>query len=263
MAKKQPQVARRVNGNELDVADHWIYGFHPVAQRLPQIGSGVLLIRSGKVTGRVETLIALAHSKQIAVERVSLEAFDQRLGAVVEHQGLALLTSEAPIQIVETLDAFLAPEDIPRTLLVLDGVTDPGNLGACLRSALTFGVDAVVVPKHGSAPLNAIVMKRSAGAAAEIPVVEVTNLSRSLRQMKSAGYWVVGTALGSDVSLAEFDLRTDIVLVMGSEGEGLRFNTRKQCDCLVEIPMHRDAFNLNVSVATGICLYELYRQRST
>ena len=244
------------------MADHWIYGFHPVAQRLPQVDSGVLLVRSGRVTGRVETLIALAQSKQIAVERVSLEAFDQRLGAVVEHQGLALLTSDAPLQIVEELDAFLLPKDTPRTLLVLDGVTDPGNLGACLRSALTVGVDAVVVPKHGSAPLNAIVMKRSAGAAAEIPVVEVTNLSRSLRQMKSAGFWVVGTALGADVRLADFDLRTDIVLVMGSEGEGLRFNTRKQCDCLVEIPMHRDSFNLNVSVATGICLYELYRQRS-
>ncbi|MGB1188728.1 MAG: 23S rRNA (guanosine(2251)-2'-O)-methyltransferase RlmB [Pseudomonadales bacterium] len=245
------------------MADHWTYGFHPVAQRLPQISSGVLLVRSGKVTGRVETLMALAASKQIAVERVSLEAFDQRLGAVVEHQGLALLTSEAPLQIVEDLDVFLAPKDQPRTLLVLDGVTDPGNLGACLRSALTFGVDAVVVPKHGSAPLNAIVMKRSAGAAAEIPVVEVVNLSRSLRQMKSAGYWVVGTALGAEIGLNEFDLRTDIVLVMGSEGEGLRFNTRKQCDCLVEIPMYRDAFNLNVSVATGICLYELHRQRST
>ena len=183
------------------------------------------------------------------------------MGVGVQHQGIAFLGFDAPPEPSRSLETFLQPKASPRTLLVLDGVTDPGNLGACLRSAMTFGVDAVVVPKHGSAPMNAIVMKRSAGAAGVVPVVEVVNLSRSLRQIKEAGFWVVGTALGAETQLPDFNFNMDTALVMGSEGDGLRFNTRKQCDVLVEIPMQVADFNLNVSVATGVSLYEIFRQR--
>jgi len=156
----------------------------------------------------------------------------------------------------------LAPREARRLILALDGVSDPGNLGACLRSAATFGVDAVLVPKHGSAPMNATVHKRSAGAAAKTPVLSVTNLARSLRQLKEAGYWVIGTALSEQAkALDRVSLSGDLVLVMGSEGDGMRVNVQKQCDETVLIPMPDPSFTLNVSVATGICLYEIERQR--
>jgi 23S rRNA (guanosine2251-2'-O)-methyltransferase len=149
----------------------------------------------------------------------------------------------------------------PLLLLVLDGVTDPHNLGACLRSADAAGVDAVVVPKDKSADLTPTVRKVACGAAEVVPFVRVTNISRTLQALQERGVWLYGTAGESEKSIYDSDLSGSIALVMGAEGSGLRRLTREQCDFLVNLPMAGSVSSLNVSVATGICLFEIVRQR--
>ena len=145
--------------------------------------------------------------------------------------------------------------------LVLDGIQDPHNLGACLRTADAVGVRAVILPKDRAVGLNETVRKVACGAAENTPVIHVTNLSRSLREMQDAGVWIIGTADEAENTIYEEDLTLPIALVMGSEGQGLRQNTRKHCDKLVNIPMAGVVESLNVSVAAGVCLYEAQRQR--
>jgi 23S rRNA (guanosine2251-2'-O)-methyltransferase len=145
--------------------------------------------------------------------------------------------------------------------LVLDGVQDPHNLGACLRTADAVGVRAVILPKDRAVGLNETVRKVACGAAENTPVIHVTNLSRALREMQDAGIWVIGTVDEAENTIYEEDLTSPIALVMGSEGQGLRQNTRKHCDKLVNIPMAGVVESLNVSVAAGVCLYEARRQR--
>ena len=147
-------------------------------------------------------------------------------------------------------------------MLVLDGVTDPHNLGACLRSADAAGVHAVVVPKDNSAELNATARKVASGAAEAIPLVRVTNLARTLKALKEAGLWVVGTTGEADTVLYDQDLTLPVVIVMGAEGAGMRRLTTDACDFLVKLPMVGDVSSLNVSVATGVCLFEAVRQRT-
>lgn len=236
-----------------------VYGVHAVMRALNSQRPGVLYVKEDAKSSRLETLLNERRSMH------SLEAVDtltlERLSGTRDHQNVAFQFLGGTVSEV-SFDTLLEPKAGRRLILALDGVSDPGNLGACLRSAATFGVDAVLVPKHGSAPMNATVHKRSAGAAASIPVLSVTNLSRSLRQLKEAGYWVIGTAVtGEAEALDHASLIGDLVLVMGSEGDGMRLNVQKQCDLLVLIPMLDASFTLNVSVATGICLYEIDRQR--
>lgn len=147
-------------------------------------------------------------------------------------------------------------------LLVLDQVQDPQNLGACLRTADAAGVDAVVVPKDNSAPISPTVRSIASGAAETVPVARVTNLARTLRALKELGVWVFGTSDRADTSLYSADLRGPVALVMGAEGKGLRRLTLETCDLLVRIPMAGTVECLNVSVATGVCLFEVVRQRS-
>ena len=146
-------------------------------------------------------------------------------------------------------------------LLVLDGVQDPHNLGACLRSAAGAGVTAVVIPKDKSVGVNATVRKTSAGAADRIPVVQVTNLSRCLRDLQQLGVWIYGLAGEAEASLYSLDLRGNVALVLGGEADGLRRLTREHCDGLVKIPMPGEIESLNVSVAAGVTLFEAVRQR--
>ena len=153
------------------------------------------------------------------------------------------------------------PATPQRLLLMLDGVQDPHNLGACLRSAEAVGVDAVVVPKDRAVGLTPVVRKAAAGAAERVPVSAVTNLVRTLEKLKQLGYWVVGLAGDAEEDLYEVDLTGPLVVVMGGEAEGLRRLTRETCDRLVRIPMTGQIESLNVSVATAVCLYEAYRQR--
>jgi 23S rRNA (guanosine2251-2'-O)-methyltransferase len=146
-------------------------------------------------------------------------------------------------------------------LLVLDGVTDPHNFGACLRSADAAGVAAVVIPKNNSADLSPVAIKVACGAAETVPIARVTNLARTLARVKSAGLWVVGTSGDTNESLYQQDLSGPIALVMGAEGDGMRRLTMEHCDFLVALPMMGSVSSLNVSVATGVCLFEALRQR--
>jgi len=159
------------------------------------------------------------------------------------------------------LFALLGRLDKPPFLLILDHVQDPHNLGACLRSADAAGVDAVITPKDRSVSLTETVLLVACGAAESIPFVQVTNLARTMRQLKESGIWIIGTADQADKSLYETDLTGPLALAMGSEGKGLRRLTRELCDFLVSLPMAGRVESLNVSVATGICLFEAVRQR--
>ena len=161
----------------------------------------------------------------------------------------------------DDLLAMLSGSDKPPFLLILDGVTDPHNLGACLRTADAVGVQAVVVPKDKSASLSPTVRKVACGAAETVPLVRVTNLARFMRTIRDDGVWLIGTAGEADNTLYQADFTGPVALVMGAEGKGMRRLTREHCDLLINIPMLGHVDSLNVSVATGVCLYEALRQR--
>ena len=178
------------------------------------------------------------------------------------HQGVVALAEKMTIArtITEVIEDVEEAKDKP-LFLVLDGVTDPHNFGACLRVADGAGVDAVVIPKDRSASINATVSKVSSGASEVIPVITVTNLVRSMKEMQEAGVWLIGTDDEAEKSIYDIDLTGSVGIVMGAEGEGMRRLTRENCDELVRIPMQGDVESLNVSVASGVCLYEALRQR--
>ena len=178
-----------------------------------------------------------------------------------QHQGIMARVKPARQYSEKDLDEIIAREATP-FFLVLDGVTDPHNLGACLRSADAAGVHGVIVPKDKSAKLNGTARKVACGAAETVPLIQVTNLARTLRDIKEAGVWVVGTAGETDTHVFDANLTGPMAIVMGAEGDGMRRLTREHCDVLVKIPMVGTVSSLNVSVATGICLFEVLRQRS-
>ena len=178
-----------------------------------------------------------------------------------QHQGIIANVKAARTLNEKDLDDIIAKETTP-FFLVLDGVTDPHNLGACLRSADAAGVHGVIVPKDKSAKLNGTARKVACGAAETVPFIQVTNLARTLRDIKEAGVWVVGTAGETDTTLFNANLTGPMAVVMGAEGDGMRRLTREHCDELVKIPMVGTVSSLNVSVATGICLFEVLRQRT-
>ena len=173
---------------------------------------------------------------------------------------MLLLAESAPA--LDLADCLRAIHD-QTLLLVLDGVQDPHNLGACLRSADASGVDAVIIPRDRSVKLNPTVRKVAAGAAESVPLLEVTNLARCLEQLKQAGVWVYGSSEHADESLYDHDYRGPVALVLGAEGSGLRRLTMESCDHLISLPMRGQVESLNVSVAAGICLYEIQRKRSS
>jgi 23S rRNA (guanosine2251-2'-O)-methyltransferase len=171
-------------------------------------------------------------------------------------------TSGTEIQTLDEMDLARLLEERPNPLvLVLDCITDPHNFGACLRSADAAGVACVVVPKDKSAPLNETVRRISCGGADNVPIVRVTNLARAMDKLKKAGLWLVGTSDKATQSIYQTDLKGPIGIVMGAEGEGMRRLTEENCDFLVNIPMRGSVPCLNVSVATGVCLFEAVRQR--
>ena len=220
-----------------------------------------LLVQNGRNDKRVGAIRELAQKQGVAIEELSKQEMDQRFDG--NHQGVAARASaDSRLRSEKDLQSILAALDHEPLLLVLDGVTDPHNLGACLRTADAAGVDAVIVPKDKSAPLNATVRKVASGAAETVNFITVTNLARCLKSLQQRGIWVVGTADESEKSIYEQDLTGAIALVMGSEGSGLRRLTRDSCDFLVSIPMAGELSSLNVSVAAGVCLYEARRQKS-
>ncbi|MEZ5489018.1 MAG: 23S rRNA (guanosine(2251)-2'-O)-methyltransferase RlmB [Gammaproteobacteria bacterium] len=248
--------------NEGKLKDSWVAGIHSVRELLRQHPDAVLQLHvlSGRQDARIEELTQLAAGAGIRVEPLSRRALDDLVGG--RHQGVAARislpdTSKTEADLRSLLDAL----DHDPLLLVLDEVSDPHNLGACLRSAEAAGVDAVIVPKDRSAPLNLTVRKVASGAAETVPLVVVTNLSRTLQDLQQRGIWLCGAAGEADKTLYQQDLTGPLALLMGSEGRGLRRLTRETCDYLVAIPMAGAVSSLNVSVATGVCLFEAVRQR--
>jgi len=248
-----------------------IFGINAVTARL-ELGKAEIekiLIKKGELSSRLNDLLLLAEQTGCFIERVSDEALDEMTS--ITHQGVGLLLHSPKAKNEHYLYELLKQEKVkqekvkqkkePLLLLVLDGVTDPRNLGACLRSAATLGVHAVIVPKDNSAPLNDAAMKTASGGASYIPLIQVVNLARCLGQLKKAGVWIVGTLLEDSQNITDVDLKGPIAIVMGSEEKGMRHKTTQCCDFLVNIPMQNENFGFNVSVATGICLYEVQRQR--
>lgn len=236
-----------------------LFGFHAVTARLRMHPASIraLYVVRTRQDARAAELAARANAAGVALSVVDDRRLDELAGGG-RHQGVvAMVDPGMPhVTLDDVLDVAAAP-----LLLVLDQVTDPHNLGACLRSADAFGVDAVVVPKDRAVGLNATAAKAASGAADTVPVVTVTNLARALRDIKSRGIWVVGAEAGGE-SLFDADLAGPLAWVLGAEGAGLRRLTRESCDRIVGIPLAGSVASLNVSVAAGICLYATARART-
>ncbi|MFP1746555.1 23S rRNA (guanosine(2251)-2'-O)-methyltransferase RlmB [Lonsdalea quercina] len=239
-----------------------IYGIHAVKallERDPQRFLEVFILK-GREDRRLQPVIAELESNGIAVQVANRQWLDSKVEGAV-HQGIIANVKPGRQFQENDLPELLTALDAP-FLLVLDGVTDPHNLGACLRSADAAGVNAVIVPRDRSAQLNATAKKVACGAAESVPLIRVTNLARTLRLLQEHNVWIVGTAGEADHTLYQSKLTGPMALVMGAEGEGMRRLTREHCDELISIPMAGSVSSLNVSVATGVCLFEAVRQRS-
>ncbi len=239
-----------------------VFGLHAVRSLLERNPARISLLLALETRSdvRMDEILALAETANVPVRRVARQELDERVPGVT-HQGVLAETGGAPGLGEHDLPDFIESLGRPPFLLILDSVQDPHNLGACLRSADAAGVDAVIIPKDKSAPLNATVRKVACGAAETIPVVRVTNLARTLRAVRDAGVWIYGAAGEAETSLYDTDLSGPLALVLGGEGKGLRRLTREHCDGLLSIPLAGSVSSLNVSVATGICLFEALRQR--
>ncbi|QNM94863.1 23S rRNA (guanosine(2251)-2'-O)-methyltransferase RlmB [Chitinimonas koreensis] len=237
-----------------------LHGFHAVTARLARLPDSVLelYVARGRHDPRMAELLKLAERQGRRVIPADPARLDGLAGHQ-RHQGVAA--------VIDANKTFMSLEDVledlaePPLLLVLDGVTDPHNLGACLRVADAMGVHAVIAPKDKSVGITATVSKVACGAAEVLPYIVVTNLARTLRDIKDAGIWIAGTDMDADTDLFHFDQTGPLAWVMGAEGHGMRRLTREHCDVLVNIPMFGTVESLNVSVASGMCVAESRRQR--
>lgn len=239
-----------------------VYGIHAVAAVLknPKGVAEIFVEGGNRPNARLTDLLTEAASAQLRLSYVPRDELD-RMAEGGRHQGIvARLIGASPAEGLDLME-LIESLDHPAFLLILDGVQDPHNLGACLRSADAAGVDAVIVPKDKAVGLTPAVRKVACGAAESIPFFQVTNLARTLRELQQAGIWLVGAAGEADSDIYQVDLKGALGLVMGAEEGGLRRLTREHCDNLVKIPMLGTVESLNVSVATGICLFEALRQR--
>ncbi|MGB1952287.1 MAG: 23S rRNA (guanosine(2251)-2'-O)-methyltransferase RlmB [Marinobacter sp.] len=243
------------------MSGEFIFGWHAVEavlkrepERLQQVW-----IQTGRQDRRVKTITDGLDTLGVRWSVVHRKLLDEKVAGV--HQGVVAAVSESREWGEDDLMAMLAAASEPPFLLVLDGVTDPHNLGACMRTADAVGVQAVIVPKDKSATLTPVARKVACGAAETVPFVRVTNLARCLRALQEQGVWLVGTAGEADSTLYQANFTGPVALVMGAEGKGMRRLTREHCDALINIPMLGHVDSLNVSVATGVCLYEALRQR--
>jgi 23S rRNA (guanosine2251-2'-O)-methyltransferase len=237
-----------------------IFGFHAVTARLRHEASSVeeIYIDASRHDQRMKDLIRAAEGAKVRI----IQADDARLNSIVgtrRHQGVVAKAGE--LSLARNLDELLDAIDGPPLLLVLDGITDPHNLGACLRVADGAGAHAVIAPKDRAVGLNATAAKVASGAADTMPYITVTNLARTLRELKERDIMLIGTDDTTEKGLYDADFSGPAALIMGSEGEGMRRLTRETCDILVSIPMFGSVESLNVSVASGVCLFEARRQR--
>ncbi|EKT4485307.1 23S rRNA (guanosine(2251)-2'-O)-methyltransferase RlmB [Pseudomonas putida] len=238
-----------------------IYGVHAVQALLQHHPKRVkqIWLSEGRSEPRLQALLALAAENRVQVGQAERREMDAWVEGV--HQGVVAEVSPSQVWGELMLEELLERTETPPLILVLDGVTDPHNLGACLRTADAAGATAVLVPKDKSATLTPVVRKVACGAAEVIPLVAVTNLARTLEKLQQRGLWVVGTAGEAEQEIYQQDLTGPLVMIMGAEGKGMRRLTREHCDFLVKLPMGGSVSSLNVSVATGVCLFEAVRQR--
>ncbi|EFL91689.1 23S rRNA (guanosine-2'-O-)-methyltransferase [Candidatus Regiella insecticola LSR1] len=246
--------------------DEMIYGIHAVKALLEKEPHRLLeiFLQKDRHDRRLRSLISAIESEGLQVQMAKRQWLDNQVNHEV-HQGIVAKIRQGrqyqENDLLQLVEKLLADKKDP-LLLILDGVTDPHNLGACLRSADAAGVHAVIVPKDHSAPLNATVKKVASGAAETVPLIVVTNLARTLRLLKEHNIWIVGTAGDAEQNLYQWKIQQSMALVMGSEGQGMRRLTREHCDELISIPLAGSVSSLNVSVATGVCLFEVTRQRN-
>ena len=239
----------------------FIYGFHAVIAKLRHQPEAIIeiFIDSGRQDARARDLLRHAEVQDVRVMQVDGKRLEGMAGGGHRHQGVVARVKSAIRQV--TLDDVLDTLEEPAFLLVLDGVQDPHNLGACLRVADAVGVHAVIAPKDRAVGLTQTVAKVASGAAESVPYITVTNLARTLRELKERGIWVIGTDAEASEDLYSASWPQSVAWVLGAEGDGMRRLTRENCDQLVTIPMLGSVQSLNVSVAAGVCLYEGRRRR--
>lgn len=239
-----------------------VFGIHAVESLIKKDADDIVALKvaHGRDDKRLARLMDYAGRQGISVEYVPRKELDSLVRG--RHQGVVALVKASPEKDEGDLEELLQELDVPPFLLILDSVTDPHNLGACLRSADAAGVQALIVPKDKSAPLNAVAKNVASGAAEHVPVIRVTNLSRTMKWLQERGIWITGAAGEAEQDIYQTDLKGPCAIAMGAEGSGLRRLTRENCDQLTKIPMIGSVSSLNVSVATGICLFEALRQRS-
>jgi 23S rRNA (guanosine2251-2'-O)-methyltransferase len=237
---------------------NWLTGFHAVEEALAA-GRALdrIVIARGRHGERVEAVVQLARSKSVPVRFEDRLQIDRLIGTR-EHQGIAALAAAKPALELEDLLGSKTPQGL---LVLLDGIEDPHNLGAIVRTALAAGAHGVVIPERRAVGLTDTVERASAGALAHLPVARVKNLVRAMEEMKEAGYWLIGLDERAEKKYSEADFSGQVGIVLGSEGEGLHELTRKRCDFLVSIPTSGPVRALNVSVAAGVVLFEVVRQR--
>ncbi|HLF11474.1 MAG TPA: 23S rRNA (guanosine(2251)-2'-O)-methyltransferase RlmB [Gammaproteobacteria bacterium] len=237
-----------------------VYGLHAVRALLARRPKAIVVAKLlDETSGRLAELVDDLRQQGVPIERVRRAELDRFCGGAT-HQGVLIEVEAAAEFTLGDFEALVLERGRALRLLILDGVEDPRNLGACLRTADAAGVDAVVVPKAHSAPLTAVALKAATGAAETVPVLRAPNLARTLRWLKQAGVWVVGADAQTERSLYATSLSSPVAIVLGGEGRGLRHLTRELCDELVAIPMVGAVASLNVSVAAGVVLFELLRQ---
>jgi len=251
------------------MSQQFVGGLHAVKAALKSSASEIdhLLVQKGRRDTRLKDLRDLARKQAIETREVNRSELND-LVTDVQHQGVVAVLRSTSRGLRQNFSEFidqLKSENPEKALfiLILDEVQDPHNLGACLRSADAAGVDAVVIPSDNSVGLTSVVRKVASGAAESMALFQVVNLQRTISELQDQGVWVFGAAGESDRSLYEMDLKGSVAIVMGAEGRGLRRLTRERCDELYKLPMQGAVSSLNVSVATGISLYEVVRQRSS
>ncbi|ORT50725.1 23S rRNA methyltransferase [Vibrio sp. qd031] len=243
------------------MSNEFIYGIHAVKAVLERdpLRFKEAYVLKGRQDDRLLPLINELQAIGVSIQQMGRKVLDDKAKGA-NHQGVIARVTPAKSLNENDLDDLLAGQESP-LLLVLDGVTDPHNLGACLRNADAAGVAAVIVPKDKSAPLTPTVSKVACGAAETVPLVRVTNLARTMRALQEQGVWFVGTAGEATHDIYQAKLTGPLAIVMGAEGDGMRRLTRETCDDLIKIPMAGSVSSLNVSVASGVCLFEAVRQR--
>lgn len=244
------------------MSEQLIYGIHAVAAVLNKSSWRIrkLVINQDRQDKRMQDLRDKALVLKLSIEEVAAPVM-QKLYPDFVHQGIVAYVDANVNYSEKDIPSLIEQVENKVLILILDGITDPHNLGACIRAADAAGVDFIIIPKDKNAEVTPLVRKIASGAADFVPVIKVTNLVRVIKKLKSLGVWVYGTHLDAQQSLYDTDLTDHTALIMGSEGDGMRRLTAHECDILCDIPMLGSVGSLNVAVACGVCLYEVVRQR--